>query len=106
MIIAERLRSARLQHLLDVLNRMHFGKRSEKIASGQLALALEDRDVSLADAELLVEQGEETTGIAPARRQQEADASRASLPAPIPRHEITIPPPPGYTAGCRCDLPP
>lgn len=45
MIIAERLRSARLQHLLDVLNRMHFGKRSEKIDSGQLALALEDRDV-------------------------------------------------------------
>src|SRR3546814_16166461 len=65
MIIAERLRSARLQHLLDVLNRMHFGKRSEKIDSGQLALALEDRDVSMAEAELLVEQGEEATGIAP-----------------------------------------
>src|SRR3546814_5769650 len=61
MIIAERLRSARLQHLLDVLNRMHFGKRSEKIDSGQLALALEDRDVSMAEAELLVEQGEEAT---------------------------------------------
>src|SRR3546814_1274286 len=51
MIIAERLRSARLQHLLDVLNRMHFGKRSEKIDSGQLALALEDRDVSMRSEE-------------------------------------------------------
>ena len=73
MIIAERLRSARLPHLLDVLNRMHFGKRSEKIDSGQLALALEDRDVSMAEAELLVEQGEEATGIAPPRRKRAAD---------------------------------
>src|SRR3546814_2897788 len=87
MIIAERLRSARLQHLLDVLNRMHFGKRSEKIDSGQLALALEDRDVSMAEAELLVEQGEEATGIAPARRKRAADEYRASLPAHLPRHE-------------------
>src|SRR3546814_1203108 len=72
MIIAERLRSARLQHLLDVLNRMHFGKRSEKIDSGQLALALEDRDVSMAEAELLVEQGAEA-------RSEEHKSERQSL---------------------------
>src|SRR3546814_15981946 len=52
---------------------MHFGKRSEKIDSGQLALALEDRDVAMAEAELLVEQGEEATGIAPPRRKRAAD---------------------------------
>lgn len=100
MIIAERLRSARLQHLLDVLNRMHFGKRSEKIDSGQLALALEDRDVSMAEAELLVEQGEEATGIALARRKRAADEPRASLPAHLPRHEIEITPDAGCCAGC------
>src|SRR3546814_13794006 len=76
-----RSRSARLQHRLDVLNRMHFGKRSEKIDSGQLALALEDRDVSMAEAELLVEQGEEATGIAPPRRKRAADE-------PAPRCQI------------------
>ncbi len=99
MIIAERLRSARLQHLLDVLNRMHFGKRSEKIDSGQLALALEDRDVSMAEAELLVEQGEEATGIAP-RRKRAADEPRASLPAHLPRYEIEITPDAGCCTGC------
>src|SRR3546814_19153823 len=99
MIIAERLRSARLQHLLDVLNRMHFGKRSEKIDSGQLALAREDRDVSMAEAELLVEPGEETTGIAPARRTREADKSRPPRRAPIPPHQPETPPEAGFCAG-------
>src|SRR3546814_949372 len=99
MIIAERRLSARLQHLLDVLNRMHFGKRSEKIASGQPALALADRDVSMAEAELLVDQGEEATGIAPARRKRAADESRASLPAHPPRTAIEIEPAASCCAG-------
>ena len=71
--LTERLRSARLLYLLFVLNRMHLGKRPEKIVRVYLALALEDRDVSMAEAELLVEQGEEATGIAPPRRKRAAD---------------------------------
>src|SRR3546814_3234463 len=48
----------------------------------------------------LVEQGEEATGIAPARRKRAADESRASLPAHLPRHEIEIAPEAGCCAGC------
>src|SRR3546814_12963299 len=54
----------------------------------------------MAEAELLVEQGEEATGIAPARRKRAANESRASLPAHLPSHEIEIAPEAGCCAGC------
>src|SRR3546814_15563102 len=54
----------------------------------------------MAEAELLVEQGEEATGIAPERRKRAADESRASLPAHLPRHENEIAPEAGCCAGC------
>jgi transposase len=37
MVIAARLRNAQLEHLIALLRRMQFGKRSEKIAPDQLA---------------------------------------------------------------------
>jgi hypothetical protein len=101
MIIAERVRSARLQHLLDVLNRMHFGKRSEKVAADQLALTFEDTDVAMGEADLIQEQSEDalaTTG--PARRRREPDQPRASLPAHLTRHEIEIAPDACSCANC------
>ncbi len=102
IIIAERVRSARLQHLLDVLGRMHFGKRSEKLSPDQLALALEDSDVASAEADTLAEQSGdafEAIGVAPARRRK-ADQPRASLPAHLPRHEIEIVPDACACVGC------
>ena len=99
MIIAERLRSARLQHLLDVLNRMHFGRRSEKMVPDQLLLTFEDTGIAMGEVEMIQEQSVEaleTAGAAPARKRA-PDASRPSLPAHLPRHEIEIAP-----GGCAC----
>lgn len=93
MIIAERVRSARLQHLLDVLNRMHFGKRSEKMAADQLALTFEDTDVAIGEVELIQEQSEDAlVSAGSARRRRQPDQPRASLPAHLVRHEIEIAP--------------
>lgn len=94
MIIAERLRSARLQHLLDVLNRMHFGKRSEKIAPEQLLLTFEDADVAMGEVDLIQEQSAdmlERAGGVPTKRRA-PDTPRPSLPAHLVRHEIEIAP--------------
>ncbi len=89
MIIAERVRSARLQHLLDVLNRMHFGKRSEKMAADQLALTFEDTNVAIGEVELIQEQSEDAlVSAGSARRRRQPDQPRASLPTHLVRHEI------------------
>ncbi len=40
MLLAERARAARLEHILKLINRTTFGKRSEKLPADQLALAL------------------------------------------------------------------
>lgn len=97
MVVAERLRSARLEHLLRVLRRAQFGKRSEKLSGDQLALGLEDQDAAIAECSLLVEQSEEAR--APARGRRSSDAPRPSLPPHLPRHEIRILP---QATSCRC----
>lgn len=99
MIIAERVRSARLQHLLDVLNRMHFGKRSEKMAPDQLLLTFEDTDIAMGEVDLIQGQSVEAlepVGTAPTKRRA-SDAPRPSLPAHLSRHEIEITP-----EACAC----
>ena len=100
MVIAERLRSARLQHLLDVLNRMHFGKRSEKMAPDQLLLAFEDTDVAMGEVELIQEQSAQLVERAGGTRKRLADAPRPSLPAHLVRHEIEIAPDVCACRGC------
>lgn len=101
MIVAERLRNAQLQHLLDVLRRMQFGKRSEKIAPDQLALALEDSDIAQAEAEALTRAGEDAhTSLAPkSHKRRDPDTPRASLPAHLPRALIEIMP---EATTCAC----
>ena len=100
MVIAERARAARFEHLLDVIKRMHFGKRSEKMNADQLALALEDSDIALAETELLSERSEEAAGVPAERRRRRADTPRPSLPMHLPRHEIEIAPEACCCAGC------
>lgn len=100
MILAERARAPRLEHLLDVIKRMHFGKRSEKMSADQLALALEDSDVALAETELLTDQEDTAIGVSAERRRRRADAPRPSLPLHLPRHEIEIAPEASCCAGC------
>jgi len=94
MVLAERARATRLEHILKLINRAAFGKRSEKLPADQLALALEDQTVALGEAQGLRDKtGEEAEryGARP-RRRRPADAERGSLPAHLPRVEVMIEP--------------
>ncbi|WP_313436851.1 IS66 family transposase zinc-finger binding domain-containing protein [Novosphingobium sp.] len=94
MLLAERARAARLEHILKLINRTTFGKRSEKLSADQLALALEDQAVALGEAQGLQDKTDEETerhGLVP-RKRRPADTQRASLPAHLPRFEVVIEP--------------
>lgn len=94
MLLAERARAARLEHILKLINRTAFGKRSEKLPADQLALALEDQAVALGEAHGLQDKADEEAeryAIRP-RKRRPADAERASLPAHLPRFEVVIGP--------------
>jgi len=79
----------RLRHLIRQLQRMQFGRRSEKLDPEQLSLALEDLEQAVAAAEAEREQ------VDPALRKARADkrrAGRGSLPEHLPRVEIVVEP--------------
>ncbi|WP_419183529.1 transposase domain-containing protein, partial [Sphingobium yanoikuyae] len=59
MVLAERARAARLEHILKLINRSTFGKRSEKLPVDQLALTLEDQNVALGEADGLQDKAAE-----------------------------------------------
>ena len=92
-VLAERAaleaRNERLEHLLQKLRRMQFGKRSERLPEDQLQFAFEEVEVSLAEAASEVgkasPKAQEETG----RRRR---AGRGRLPAHLPRVEVVIPP--------------
>src|SRR3546814_10194741 len=80
MLLAERARTARLEHILKLINRTTFGKRSEKLSADQLALALEDQAVALGEAQGLQDKTDEETeryGLRP-RKRRPAGAERRS----------------------------
>jgi hypothetical protein len=54
MVLAERARAERYEHILKLISRTTFGKRSEKLPADQLALGLEDQGIALAEAEGLM----------------------------------------------------
>jgi transposase len=83
--------NAKLRHLIALLQRMQFGKRSEKIAPDQFALALEDSEIGHAEVEALIEQSKEASETQ-TRKRRDAQAPRASLPAYLPRVEVEIMP--------------
>jgi transposase len=98
MVIAAQLRNAQLEHLIALLRRMQFGKRSEKIAPDQLALALEDSEIGQAEAEALIAQSKEVAE-PQTRKRRDPEAPRASLPAHLPRIEVEIMP---EVSECPC----
>src|ERR1051325_8818439 len=86
----------RLRHLIRQLQRLRFGRRSEKLAPDQLNLALEDVEQAIAETEAQQEKAD------PAFRRARAEtrrAGRGSLPAPLPRVEVVIEP---ENTACRC----
>src|SRR5512134_413945 len=86
----------RLRHFIRQLQRMQFGKRSEKLDPDQLALALEDLEQAAAEADAEAEKA-----AAPLRRARgrERRRSRGALPDHLPRIEVVIEPP---TTVCPC----
>jgi transposase len=86
----------RLRHLIRQLQRLRFGRRSEKLDPDQLNLALEDVEQAIAETEAQQERAD------PAFKRARAEARRAargSLPEHLPRVEIIIEP---ETTACRC----
>jgi transposase len=76
----------RLQRLIKQLQRARFGRRSERLDPGQLALGLEDLDADIARAQ--------ARHVAPSVEDLKPDAEvvsrRTALPDHLPREEVTL----------------
>jgi transposase len=91
----------RLEHLLQQLRRMQFGRRSEKLDADQLGLAFEDIEQALAGDEA----GEDKRDPVGARsRAEKRRADRGSLPAHLPRVHVTIAPEDTNCLCCRSPM--
>ena len=86
----------RLDHIIAVLRRAQFGRRSERISDDQMNLALEDVETAFGAEDAAAEKKHQIVkdhGVA-ARR-----ANRGHLPAHLPREEIVIEP---EAKSCPC----
>src|ERR1700736_5219061 len=79
----------RLRHLLRQLQRMQFGRRSEKLDPDQFNLALEDLEQAIAEGEA---EQEKTDPALRKARSEKRRAGRGPLPEHLPRVEIVIEP--------------
>ena len=79
----------RLRHLIRQLQRLQFGRRSERLDPDQLTLALEDIEQAIAETE--AEQEKANPALKRARTKTRP-TGRASLPEHLPRVEVVIAP--------------
>jgi transposase len=86
----------RLRHLLQQLQRMQFGRRSEKLDPDQLALAFEDIEQAIAANEAEDDKKDPAAARECAEKRR---ANRGALPAHLPRVHVTIAP---EDANCPC----
>jgi transposase len=86
----------RLRHLLRQLQRMQFGRRSEKLDPDQFNLALEDLEQAIAQSEAEQEKADPALRRA---RSEKRRAGRGPLPEHLPRVEVVVEP--EHTA-CPC----
>lgn len=86
----------RLRHFIRQLQRMQFGRRSEKLDPDQLALALEDLEQAVVEADAEAEKADPPLRQARGRKRRQ---SRGALPDHLPRIEVVIEP---ATTVCRC----
>ena len=91
----------RLAHLLRQLQRMQFGRRSEKLDPDQFALALEDVEQVVAAREAA---DDKQSKAAAAARVEKRQASRGALPAHLPRVHVTIEPEDWNCPCCRSPM--
>jgi transposase len=91
----------RLQRLLHQLQRMQFGRRSEKLDTDQFALAFEDVEQAVAAAEA----DDDKTDLAASKaRADKRRANRGELPAGLPRIHVTITPEDALCPCCRSPM--
>ena len=86
MLLAERCESERLRQIIKELQRHRFGRRAEALPEDQMLLGLEDVEQTAASDEATADQA------APAERTARAHKrriNRGSLPAHLPRIEVT-----------------
>jgi len=79
----------RLRHLLRQLQRLQFGRRSEKLDPDQLNLTFEDLEQAIAEVEAEQERADPALKRARAEKRR---AERGSLPEHLPRVEVVIEP--------------
>lgn len=89
-------RNERLDHIVSVLRRAQFGRRSEKIDADQIEMALEDIETQHGAEDAAAETAEP---IVKAERTSTRRTNRGHLPKHLPREEILIDPP---TKACPC----
>lgn len=94
-------RNDRLLHLLHQVQRMQFGRRSEKLDSDQLALAFEDVEQAIAAGEAADDKQNEAHARARAGKRR---ANRGALPAHLPRLHVTIEPEDKSCPCCRSPM--
>jgi transposase len=86
----------RLRHLLRQLQRMQFGRKSEKLDSDQLQLAVEDTEQAIAVNEAAADKSDPAAAKA---RSEKRRSNRGALPRHLPRIEVTIEP---EDTNCPC----
>ena len=91
----------RLRHLLQQLQRMQFGRRSEKLDPDQLALAFEDIEQAIAATEAADDKKDSVGARARAEKRR---ASRGALPVHLPRVHVTIAPEDTDCPCCRAPM--
>jgi len=89
-----------LQHLLHQLQRMQFGRRSEKLDPDQLNLAFEDIEQAIAGSEAQDDKADPVAARARAKRR----VNRGALPAHLPRVHVTIEPKDTDCPCCRAPM--
>ena len=94
-------RSDRLAHLLRQLQRMQFGRKSEKLDPDQFALALEDVEQAIAASEATDDQRNKAAAAARAKKRR---SNRGALPAHLPRVHVTIEPEDRNCPCCRSPM--
>jgi transposase len=91
----------RLAHLLHQLQRMQFGRRSEKLDPDQLALAFEDVEQAVAARQADDDKKDPAAAKASADKRR---ANRGALPAGLPRIHVTITPEHTLCPCCRSPM--
>lgn len=87
MVLAERARAERLEQIIKELQRHRFGRRAESLPEDQLLLGLEEVEQVEASDEAGAERAEPAKGSALAAKRRR---NRGSLPAHLPRIEMTV----------------